>query len=517
MNIIRRPFFFILVIVILFSGCVTLKKPLPVAEKTAPQPIRDKTVIAESLLGKRIGGLANRIREYQTLEKQLAIEGKSDSKEFEELQESLRNAQGLLKTYREISEFQAMLLRYISNYKEKETYRGMIEGLFQELTRLEDEYFKSKHKRWLSEEQFLKKYISEIKMIETFCANKDYVKLIKSFRILKEKYGEDFIPANTMLCYADALSNTNQFKEAIKVAEEVINKKPLDSAEIRSKIIDWYLKINSPDNALKNFEKLSNEIDRKISMFFPLKEKLKPSVPGKLDVTKKEMLKGRIVEEDIKPVYVEPEESKVAEDVKKSVIEKKSPIEIKGDLRVEIEKGLNLANTLILKQKFKEAEGILIKLKDGNNTPQEKEAVQSALEILKLEEKIAKIDEENEKFMMAKKYIESEEYEKAINKLNELKDSKKYRQESKELMRKAIDGFARSNREEAAKLFLKANNTSNLADKKGLLLKSLELLKKVMTEYPKNAYSEKITNNIETIKKEILYIDPKFFQNEPKT
>ena len=82
------------------------------------------------------------------------------------------------------------------------------------------------------------------------------------------------------------------------------------------------------------------------------------------------------------------------------------------------------------------------------------------------------------------------------------------------MIERSIDEFARKRREEAAKLFLMAKNRTDSSEKKELLLRSFELLKEVIEKYPLNSYSGKIMKNIESVKEEIIKVDPYFYPEE---
>ena len=106
--------------------------------------------------------------------------------------------------------------------------------------------------------------------------------------------------------------------------------------------------------------------------------------------------------------------------------------------------------------------------------------------------------------------MKEEKFEEAINELSKLKDGERYGRESREMIERSIDEFARQKRGEAAKLFLMAKKTADPAEKRTLLLKSFELLKEVIKKYPTSSYSAKIIKNIAAVKQEIREVDPQF-------
>ena len=482
MKTIRKFLVLILVTAILSTGCATIKDSLSGVKKETPEYLRVKPLVADELLKERIDELSSRIEEYNALDKEIKKEGKDDSKALADLQQSLRHAEYLLKTYRAIEKSQKKLLGHKSYSRERKIYRKMIEELFQGLTRLEEGYFKDRNKTLFAKEQFLKGYESEIREIEEYCMNKDHPNLIESYKRIKERYGEYPIPLNIKLCYAEALSHTDQVKEAIEVAEGLMDGESLDSIDIQSNLIDWYLKVKDPEKALENFERLSSELDRKMDMFLASRKKVLSPMYGESEKPIKGLLVDDIVEEDIEPIGDKGKEVDIWEGTQEDMVEEDSSGEIKEEIQESLHERLKRANDIIDKERLEDA---------------------------------VKKTEEKERFLLAKRLIESGKEEEAIKELNKLRDGERYGQESREMIRRSIDEFARKKREEAAKLFFMAKKKTDPLEKKGLLLRSFELLKEVIKKYPTCSYSGKIVKNIEVVKEEILKIDPQSSQNDP--
>ncbi len=507
MKIIGRLFTPILLVALFSFGCAVLEKPRLGLKKRTPQPSRERPVIAEEILKEKVESLSKRIREYGDLERKLEKEGKGDSRALTELRQSQWYAEDLIRTYRMIGNLQSKLSGYSPYAADRKVYRAIIERLFQELTGLESGYFEDRDESWFAEEQFLTRYESEIKEIEGCCAGKDYPKLVESYKRVEAIYGEDLIPVKLRLCYADALSLTDQVNEAIEVAERVVENDSPDSTVIRATLIEWYLKSKRPEKALKNFEKLSNELDKKMEIFLSSRNRITSPMDGEPDEPTKKLSIDGIVEEDLVPVEDDGTELEEGEGIKGDELKQDSLWEMEEGKKVGLDEGLKRANDLMNERRFHEARGILLHLRASIWQPQEREAVENSLRSLRLEENKAKGEEEEERFMMAKKLIECERYEDAITELNKLRDGERYGRESQEMTQRSIDEFARKKRGEAAKLFLMAKKTTDSMEKKELLSRSFKLLKEVIKKYPTSSYSGKIIKNIEAVKEEMLEID----------
>jgi tetratricopeptide (TPR) repeat protein len=476
-------------------------------DKATPQLSKEKPIVADLVLKERMRNLSSRIREYKALEKQLKKEKKSDIRLIDDLRQTRYYAEYLLKTYKKIDKLQKKQLTCQSKDTGKTIYRPMIERLFQGLTKLEGGYFKDRYKAWFAEDQFSKQLNLDIKEMESFCSKKDYRKLMESYEMVKNTYGDTLIPLTIKFCYANALSRSNKVKEAITVVEEIIENGPLNAIEMRYDLVDWYLKKKDLNKALENFKELSFEVDRGIDIFLLAEKKVTPPTHDKLSDTTKKLSIDDIRIDDMKQQDATGAKFKLNEDIKKDEV--KNNRYKRGELknRVYLDNGLKKVNTLKDQGKFEEAHVVLVELEEQFNNCKEIDEVKNALNALRLEENKAKEKKEDERFLAANRLIENEKYEEAIKKLNRLRQSKKYSKKSHEKIQIAIDEFAKKKRKEASELFFMAKRKADPFEKKELLRRSLKLLEDVRGKYPTSSYSGKIIMNIETIKKEIERIE----------
>ena len=500
----------VLAIGIFSSGCVIFKKPIPTTEKGAAEDTRGRPVVSDAFLTDRIRGLSDRIDEYRTLMRDLKREEEENSEALSLLQNIHRHAEDLRKTYRDLQKLQRMLLKAKSYNRERTTYRSMIDGLLRELTRLEQGYFDDEQAGVSAREKVIKGYLGALKEIEEYCTEGDSLRIVESYQDVKKRYGEFVIPVNIKLCYAEALSNTDHLGEAVEITEGVISHESSDSISLYSNLIDWYLQMEYREKALKNFEKLSKELDRNMAAFLISRSRITSPLPRETEHSAKKMFGNEIVEQDIKPVEDKSKDPSAQGHVKKDKVVKDGmkrrhrqeegyPHEMSGG-----------TSSSTVGSTYRGPSEIPVKSTEDLQSHRKQKKGENDREVFVQDDEATQENMEKEKFMMAKVLMESGKYEEAVNELIELKDGEKYGRESEEMIQRSIDEFARQKRETAAKLFLLAKRTTDTKEKKEMLLKSFESLQEVIRKYPTSTYSGKIIKNIETVKEEILKIDPMF-------
>ncbi|MDY6855368.1 MAG: hypothetical protein SWO11_11790 [Thermodesulfobacteriota bacterium] len=509
MKTITRLFVLLSILGIFLPGCTTMKTLFFWKDKaTPPRFSKEKPIVAELVLKERMRSLSSRIREYKTLEEQLKNEKKSDIRVIDDLRQTRHYAEYLLQTYKKIDKLQEKQLRSQVKDTGKTIYRPMIDNLFQGLTKLEDEYFKDRYKTWFAEDQFSKQFNLDIKEVERFCSKRDDRRLMESYELIKNTYGDTLIPLTIKFCYANALFRSNKVEEAIREIEEIIDNEPLSTMDMHYDLVDWYLKKKDLNKALENFKKLSFEVDRGIDAFLMAEKKVTPLTHDKLSETTKKLS----IDKDF---HIDDKKQREAIETKIKLNEEIKKEEVKNErYRLERQKkgayldnGLKEVNTLIDKGRFEEAHVALLELEEHSNNRQEIDELKNALNSLRLEEYKAREKKEDEMFLKANRLIENEKYEEAIIELGRLRQSKKYSKKSYEKIQFAIDEFVKTKRKEASELFFMAKKKEDPIEKRELLLRSLKLLEDVRERYPSSSYLGKIVMNIETIKKEIKRIE----------
>ena len=120
---------------------------------------------------------------------------------------------------------------------------------------------------------------------------------------------------------------------------------------------------------------------------------------------------------------------------------------------------------------------------------------------LAFEEEIEKIWQKGLSLLRAK------EYDQAISVFETLMETP-YGARSTEKIVEASQLAAQEDRREAAELFVRAGNASDLDTQVALLLQSRKLLQGILNKYPQSGLVEKARRNLETIEDQIRSIDP---------
>ncbi len=106
-------------------------------------------------------------------------------------------------------------------------------------------------------------------------------------------------------------------------------------------------------------------------------------------------------------------------------------------------------------------------------------------------------------FDAAKRLIEEEKFEEAVNKLDEIKDAQDVTAESAALKERAVESHINQERNRAAEIFLAAKKTKDPSKKRELLKSSYEILNTLIDKYPLSPLNQKLKSHLIIVKKEI--------------
>jgi outer membrane protein assembly factor BamD (BamD/ComL family) len=116
--------------------------------------------------------------------------------------------------------------------------------------------------------------------------------------------------------------------------------------------------------------------------------------------------------------------------------------------------------------------------------------------------------EEKKSLETAMNLIEKEDFEEAIQRLDELKNNPEITSETEKLRDLAVDKLINRERDKAAKIYLMAKKSKDPKQKKELLMASQKILKTLIKEYPQSNLIDKLKSNLESVNKDL-----KEFQN----
>ena len=76
--------------------------------------------------------------------------------------------------------------------------------------------------------------------------------------------------------------------------------------------------------------------------------------------------------------------------------------------------------------------------------------------------------------------------------------------ETDDLRNLAVEGYIRSERERAAKIFHLAKQSNDIARKEELLLSSFQILNNLIEKYPSASLISRLNDNLESVKAELV-------------
>ncbi|MDY6971491.1 MAG: hypothetical protein SV775_04080, partial [Thermodesulfobacteriota bacterium] len=253
-----------------------------------------------------------------------------------------------------------------------------------------------------------------------------------------------------------------------------------DIIHLRAKLAEWHLNVGHKEDALRTYEKLTDNLDEMESIIRKLHRKI-AGAPGHYTLR-----------EEISHKH-EPVDGEHAE-----VQDQSSMDQLLGEV-----------DTLIKRHDFDEARLLLIRRKIWVEEGPESEIIDQALNEMELAEKELGIGEkpngedETEAYAIAKRLIEQERFEEAITRLEDIEESQGISTELKAMKEQAIERLINRERNRAAKLFLKAKDAEDPIRKEEYLRSSYIILKVLIDEYPTSPLNIKVKSNIRIVMEEL--------------
>ncbi len=378
-------------------------------------------------------------------------------------------ASDLLATYKTIRS-------YFQNQSSEYDESKIIQLLFENLGRLEQEYFLREKFEGLAYSKALSSFSQKRKKIVSDYLAGDYQGVINDCVDLEATFGPDSLTPEIGLLFAVALARKGMLSEAIIISEKIIHElegKP-DLIHLRASIIEWQLDLGNREKALQIYEKMMDDLDEREELL--AKSKL------------------MVMEERRRP-----SRQKVPAAAYAGGLRQFAKLDSTNEL-------LKAVDELVQKHEFGEAKLLLIKHRIRTEEGPELEIIDQALKTVDLaeerylQEKSAKLSYEKETLKLARKLIEEENFEEALAKIETLRDAQNMTPEMNELKRVATEKLIKRERNKAAKYFLMARKTTDPAKKEELLLSSYDILKALIEQYPASPMIEKLNDNIRTVR-----------------
>lgn len=179
----------------------------------------------------------------------------------------------------------------------------------------------------------------------------------------------------------------------------------------------------------------------------------------------------------------------------------------------EIDRSLERVKRLIREKSFVRARDILEAVSSKAKEKSSIRAIEAVYRVLEkaeseyLENKIAVIARKKEGLQSARKLLEQEKFQQAIDEIEFLEAAEAANPELMQLKRLAIERLINRERNRAAKLFLMAKKTSDHKKKTRHLRSSLKILKSIYNKYPASALNYKVKSHIEQVSEELAGIE----------
>jgi len=362
----------------------------------------------------------------------------------------------------------------------RKKYQKLIRSLFKSLALIDERYFEEKRST-LDYSRAVTLFVSKKNDIINLYLKGDYKAVIKRSLELKEIFGPDALTAEIGLLFSLSLAKEGKLDQAIGIGEGIVGELDQlpDIIQLRSRIAQWQLKLGRKEKAVRTYEKLTDNQDERMALI----QKLNGQINRAMTYDKGDMSESA----QPKPV---PDANVRQDDY-------------------SIEQALKEVNSLVRKHAYSEASLLLLK---------ERIKIEEGPESAIIDRELAKIEQREEEFEEqkrirdaylkqtlegAKRLIEEDKFEEAINKLDEIRDAEDFAAESKALRERAVESHINQERNQAAELFLAAKKTKDPSKKKALLKSSHEILEGLIDKYPSSPLNQKLKSHLTIVKKEI--------------
>jgi hypothetical protein len=354
-------------------------------------------------------------------------------------------------------------------------YRDIIQSLFNSLDKLDEEYLLNRpdfeDNELLS---VINNYSQRKREIGELFLSENYQAVVSKSYELEEDFGRNSITPDIGLILAMSLAEENRLSEAIQISENValeLEGKP-DLIDLRAQNIEWLLKADEKEKALKLYDKLVDDVNEKDAIYNDLRQRLFDDEEDDL--------------ENLEEFFIE------------DLLYEASSLSEPGRAK-EL---LHQVERLIMEESYSEARLVLLRWRLRVEGTLEENIIEKALDIVSRAEKRPQREEptKNENVENAEKLIEQEKFKEALEILNSEPEGDPDIQNLRNL---AVEHLINSERNRAAKLFLEAKNTDDPKIKLEILLSSYRILEALIESYPSSNLIEKLNNHIESVRDEI--------------
>ena len=360
-------------------------------------------------------------------------------------------------------------------------YPEITRRLFSEVSRLEESYYSRKEPADRTAAETINRFSSARKKILDSYLYGDYQGVIDECLKLESSLGPNALNPDIGLVFALSLAKKGMLQDAIRVGERIAQElegKP-DLLFLQARIAEWHAMLGQREEALQTYEKFQDNLDGKEAL---------------LKSTEKRMA----------AIESAPETSPGSSSAPPAGTE---PTVSETD---SLESVLKKADALMRDQRFDDAKLLLVRYRITLTEGPDMEAVDQALKKVDEAEKeymngeLSQKKRQAETVAMAKKLIEEERFEEAIQEIEGFEKEQPADPEIQSIKEIATEKLINQERNRAARLFLMARNTSDPAKKEELLLSSYNKLKALIDKYPSSSLNNKLNDNLIKVREELL-------------
>ncbi len=347
------------------------------------------------------------------------------------------------------------------------------ENLIKLLVRLDEAYFSHISPAPAPGESCISSFNTQVQEINKAFVSGNYDKVIDLTVQLKRSLGIDALSPQVALVFALALEKKGFMKEATEIGEDIIDQMEKNPTlfSLRSQLVMWHLRQGQKEMAMKNYDKLKLLLSHE------------QEVMAQLDTLVKSA-----------KAISSPQESKL-----ESV-----PV-----ASIPIDQFLDQIDSLIDECEFDRARDMLAARKKGSSSDAEIEKIDQKIKELDtreeefLKQRISALSKQKNSIQRAKKLVEQEKYELAINILNSVLRENPQNNDARRLKEICVEGIINRERNRAARLFLSARKTDDNAKKEQYLRESLKILEGLVDKYPLSPLINKVKSHILKVREEL--------------
>jgi len=355
----------------------------------------------------------------------------------------------------------------------------------------------------------------------------NYSSVVSNFLLLSG-FPPENIPLRQRIQYAMSLGKIGRYNEAIEIGGPLL-KTYVDEAmpELSYEYAQWLIKINKSDEAYRVFK---NIVDfqrkgsrwaalslEKIRYIDNLREAIRQDMSQNLLQAETDINNNRfsLARTTLKEIITNFPDSTFA--YKAEELLRKADEAEHNYLEAILE---DIEGLYINDNRFEEALNDLDEFERRYIDKGFEERIQEMREELFRREEIYKTGLDTtiarqweETYNMATDLFNNADYEEAIEEFHKLSGTI-YEDEAEKKVKEATDRFVEMERIRIGRIFMASRHASSMEEKMGYLSMAYEELDALIEKYPDNSYINKLENNIESVKNEILKFDPDYF-SEP--